>query len=183
MRVVNPEIVTSSGQVFNYVSSTPRIYHIEDIAQGLSNICRFTGQCNQFYSVAEHSLLVSNLLPPKLKLAGLLHDASEAYLGDVNSPLKSLLPEYKVLEQKIQREIAEQFGLPYPYPKEIHEADWEIFCQEWQELMPNSLYNSLYILPPGKSTYLSCYCPALAKELFLQEYKRLIMQRIAESVK
>lgn len=165
----NPSIITFSGQVFNYSASILRIYHIEDIAQGLSNLCRFTGQCNRFYSVAEHSILVSRYLPLELKLAGLLHDASEAFLGDVNSPLKSLLPQYKELEQKIQQEIASRYSLPYPFPQEIHDADYEIFCQEWQELM---LGKSLYV-PKKDVKNIRGHFPITAKTLFLQEYKKL----------
>jgi uncharacterized protein len=75
----------------------------EDIAVGLSNCCRYAGQCRRFYSVAEHSVLVSDLIPfivhrfqsegseSGVQLAGLLHDAPEAYVGDMTAPLKALM--------------------------------------------------------------------------------------------
>lgn len=113
-------ISTVSGRFFDILKPEDYEFDIDEIATALSNICRYTGHVNKFYSVAEHSVLVSRLVPSRLALAGLLHDASEAFVGDVSSPLKRLLPDYKRIEERVQEAIADQFGLPYPFPQEVH---------------------------------------------------------------
>lgn len=116
-------IQTHSGR--QYYPQDPRISDvlIDDIAHALSMQCRFVGQCNRFYSVAEHSVHVSRLVPPEHQLAGLLHDATEAYLGDISRPLKLILPEYKKLEDQNWFVIAAAFGLDPELPEVVHEAD------------------------------------------------------------
>lgn len=98
---------------------------IEDIAHHLAMICRFTGACDRFYSVAEHSVLVSKIVPPEMALLGLLHDATEAYLNDLNRPVKHdpEMVAYRRIEALNWLAIAERFGLPKVMPQEIHVAD------------------------------------------------------------
>jgi hypothetical protein len=111
MEQTKSSITTLSGKFFDILKPEEYEYDIEEIATALSNLCRYTGHVNTFYSVAEHSVLVSRIVPERLALAGLLHDASEAYLGDVSSPLKKLLPEYKRIEDRVQRAIEELLDL------------------------------------------------------------------------
>jgi flavin-dependent thymidylate synthase len=87
----------------------PRIEQIEltDIARALSRICRYAGHCEQFYSVAQHSVYVSGMVPPEHALCALMHDATEAYLVDIPRPLKRMLAGYTVLEDRLWRVIAE----------------------------------------------------------------------------
>ena len=82
-------ILTYTGR--RYWPASPVTDHVcaEDIARGLSLTCRFAGQCQHFYSVAEHSINVMRLVPQEHKLCALLHDAPEAYLGDMSRPLKA----------------------------------------------------------------------------------------------
>lgn len=72
--------------------------NIEDIAHALANICRWTGHTSRFYSVAEHCIRAAAIAPPECKLHVLMHDATEAYLGDVATPLKMLVLNYAALE-------------------------------------------------------------------------------------
>lgn len=104
-------LTTFSGKKFSFTNPQPDQICIEDIAHSLSNICRFVGHTRNHYSVAEHSIYVSHYVKPQNKLIGLLHDASEAYLGDVASPLKVLLPNYKELEKKVSNVIFEALGI------------------------------------------------------------------------
>ncbi len=101
-----PTIKTYTGQQFSYESPTADMIRIEDIGHALSMICRFGGQAREFYSVAQHSLLVAELAPQEFAFDALLHDASEAYCGDMVRPLKNLLPGYREIEEKIHRAIA-----------------------------------------------------------------------------
>lgn len=103
---------TATGRVIDLQLPTVDMIHIEDIARSLSHICRFGGHVNRFYSVAEHSLLVTALAPKELKPYALLHDAAEAYLGDVIKPLKNLIGSpYDMLEGLFTQRIAEVYGL------------------------------------------------------------------------
>jgi len=103
----------ASGKKISLDKPTREMIDIEDIAAGLSKICRFGGQLagDLFYSVAQHSVLVAAMAPPELKREALLHDATEAYLGDVIKPLKNKLgEEYRIMEHKFNRAIDLHFG-------------------------------------------------------------------------
>jgi len=84
---------------------------IRDIAHSLSNLCRFTGHCSPLYSVGEHSLLVAQLLPQEDKLYGLLHDAHEMFMGDINPYLKDAIPELRFIQQQIQDKINRKYNI------------------------------------------------------------------------
>lgn len=132
-------MLTNSGGRVDLPEPAPEQILIQDIAHHLSYINRFTGATTSPYSVASHSLYVSRLLAhlgPEMELAGLMHDAPEAYLGDVSSPLKRLLPEYKRIEANFWRVIAEKWGLPKTLPAEVHEADRNAYFAERTVLMP-----------------------------------------------
>ena len=113
-----PFILTSSGEVFSFDHINPKSIEIGDIAHSLSQLCRYTGHTPTFYSVAQHSLLVSEKMPggPPEKLVGLLHDAAEAYVNDLASPLKTWLEsqgnlEYGRLHRTILATIYDKFGI------------------------------------------------------------------------
>jgi 5'-nucleotidase len=115
----------------------PRVEDVcmEDIANALSCICRFGGHLTTHYSVAQHSVLVSDHLPWNLAAQGLMHDASEAYLGDVISPLKPFLSGYDEMESRVMRCIGEAFGLVLePLPSAVHEADSAALHTEKRDL-------------------------------------------------
>jgi len=98
---------------------------IADIAHALSMICRFGGHCSRHYSVAEHSLLVAQMVPEEYRLAALLHDAAEAYLGDVISPLKRMpgMEFYRAIERDMEQLVEERFGVRFVDDPVIKEAD------------------------------------------------------------
>src|SRR4051812_16341267 len=87
-------ILLHNGDFFDFKDPRNHNYDIKAIAHALSNLCRYTGHSKRFYSVAEHCVLVSRLVDPRFAFEGLMHDASEAFCGDVASPLKKLLPGY-----------------------------------------------------------------------------------------
>ena len=175
-------ISTGSGRFFDLLRPEEYDYDIEEIAGALSNLCRYTGHVNRFYSVAEHSVLVSRLLPDKLALAGLLHDASEAFVGDVSSPLKRLLPEYRKIEENIQEAIARHFNVPYPFPHEIHEADKRMYWNERQTVADNGVRDTLWHqdLRAARKVSAVGMAPHMAKRMFLARFRELT-PKVAEA--
>lgn len=126
---------TYTGALVDLQSFSQADVRLPDIAHALSLINRYTGHTLYPYTVAQHSVIVSKLCSPENALWGLMHDASEAYLGDVASPLKHMLPQYRTLEQHVQREIAKRFGLTWPMPDEVHDADTRVLLAEKAWLM------------------------------------------------
>src|SRR5690606_37203856 len=101
-----------TGQIIDLRNPTEEMIEILSLSTALSHVCRFGGQVQQFYSVAQHSVLVCALAPENLKREALLHDAAEAYLGDVIKPLKVMIePLYGPLEFKFQQAINQKLGL------------------------------------------------------------------------
>lgn len=129
-------ILTHSGIEFDVCNPDPDLIEIEDIAHALSHICRFTGHTKHFYSVAQHSYLCATLVPPEHALEALLHDAAEAYIGDVSSPLKAQLPGYQVIEANLEQAIRQRFGLPAQKTPWVKEADLQMLAAEKAHLMP-----------------------------------------------
>jgi hypothetical protein len=118
----------------------PRIEDIalDDIAHHLAQICRFNGGTYTHYSVAQHSLLVASLLPPEMQLAGLMHDAAEAYLNDIVSPVKRGLSKFKALEHRVQSIIEERFGIHYASYAPIKQSDLIVLATEKRDLLPHN---------------------------------------------
>ncbi len=125
---------TFTGRKYWPMSPRPHEVHIEDIAHSLGLQCRYAGHCIKFYSVAEHSVLIARHLAathaPEVALAGLLHDAPEAYCVDIPRPLKPYLTNYRAIEQDNWLAIAARFGLPKELPREVHDADNRIIADE-----------------------------------------------------
>ena len=128
-------ITTYKGHRFHYLRPRPGEIDIEDIAHHLSLLCRFTGACSSYYSVAEHSIRVAELVPKELQLAALLHDASEAYIGDISRPVK-YSHKLEDTEEIITKAIAKKYGVDLHNP-EIKHADNVLCATEGRDLMPN----------------------------------------------
>lgn len=141
-------ITTYTGKKFHFLNPQPEEIDIIDIAHALSLTCRFGGQCKQFYSVAEHSIRVAEIVPEAYKLVALLHDASEAYLPDLPRPEKAQLPEFKRIELTILEAIWDKFAkakymrdvAPWGLDiKIIKEADNILLATEARDLMDNMI--------------------------------------------
>lgn len=128
-------IQTFTGKQFFPLNPSPEDLDIRDIAHALSLQCRFNGHCLQFYSVAEHSVRVSEWLEGELSLWGLLHDAAEAYLGDVVRPLKRQLDTYNEIETRLLRVVADRYGLSWPMPEDVAVADTRLLAAEARDIM------------------------------------------------
>ncbi|QYF92808.1 phosphohydrolase [Massilia sp. PAMC28688] len=173
--VTTPYVSTFLGNRFYPLE--PRIDQvaIEDIAHGLAYQCRFNGQTQQFYSVAQHSLIVASLVPTDLRLAALLHDAAEAYLGDMVKPLKVLLPAFAAIEEAVTAIIATTFAVDFSDYAPIKRADLIALATEKRDLMPHSTERWSYlddVRPmPQKIVVMG---PDDAKQAYLREFKRLV---------
>lgn len=148
-------IMLASGALFDLLDPAASDFTLHDIAHGLGRVCRFGGQCARHYSVAEHSVHVSRLVPLDLKPAALLHDAAEAFIGDVVRPLKALLPEYAIVERRVEDAIAARFlpgalpgGDAFHHPS-IKAADLAMVRHEARFLMPTrpGYWSSLSVPP------------------------------------
>ena len=130
-------IQTYSGKRFTPINPNPDSIVIQDIAHALSMQCRFSGHVKQFYSVAQHCVLVSYICDSKDALWGLLHDATEAYLVDVPRPLKKSgkFGAYLEAEKVMQDAICVRFGLPLEEPDSVHHADTVLLATEARDLM------------------------------------------------
>lgn len=177
-------IVTYTGKIFDFRNPAPEMVCIEDIAHSLAYQCRYTGHTRRFYSVAQHCVLMarSSDLPGE-PLKKLLHDAAEAYIGDMASPWKSLLwvefPNYyrtvKYVERKIQKIIGEALGVDLSYSAEVKEGDIRMAATEIWDLMP--------VMPPGFVWGIDCsnpskksiisWGPEFSEQQFLVTYYRL----------
>ncbi len=131
---------TASGAPFWPLDPRPEDVSIEDIAHALSFQCRFAGHCRVFYSVAEHSVRVARVVegrnaPQRVVLAALLHDAAEAYLGDMIRPLKPYMDSYRAAEDGVYSAIARRFGIPEEISWAVRGADGVLLATEARDLM------------------------------------------------
>lgn len=163
---------TFSGRLVDLAKFAVEDVRIADIAHALSIINRFTGHSKVPYSVAQHSVMVSRICEPEYALWGLLHDASEAYLGDMATPLKTLLPQYRELEEHVQKTIALAFGLAWPMPSVVKIADLRALMGEKRDLVPGSADWGIDIEPACGP--INPYCWHQAKKLFEDRYKELV---------
>lgn len=169
-------VQTYTGRAFNILDPSPDSINIMDIAVSLSRTQRFNGHTKNgadvmgFYSVAEHSYLGSTLAKNK-KLAQwmLLHDAAEAYIGDIVTPVKALLPEVYSIEARIMEAVKLRFGLPDIDYEEVKSLDAEMLAAEALAFMTPFAQPWGKLAKPAKVTFL-CYPPHLMFNVFLREF-------------
>lgn len=158
---------TRTGRKIDITKVKPEDIEIEDIAHALSQICRFNGHTSCFYSVAQHSVRVSMSVAPPFALEGLLHDAAEAYLGDMVRPLKDLIPVYRRFEERFTKIIYERFGVQSTSESRaaIGVADDNVLMDEGQAL-------GLFECPCGQrhDADAPMWTPHLAKGIFLSKF-------------
>lgn len=190
-------ILTANGMRIDYINPEPSQITILDIAHSLGNLCRFTGGTKHFYSVAQHSLFVSKIVYDLLKgeltaeemettafydqmLAALLHDAAEAYINDLASPLKQVINgRYAWVEHGLTKAIFERYGVDMEYKNNIVKDADNIAC----------MHERYFMLPAHKDwpvdkdrvqyeapQYVG---PAEAGQLFMQAFQSVMVKRNA----
>ncbi len=168
-------IQTYTGRRFSPTKPMAEAIVIQDIAHALSMQCRFSGHCNFFYSVAQHSVLVSYICDEQDKLFGLLHDASEAYLVDLPSPLKrsGQFEAYIQFEAQMQTAICKRFGLEDKEPESVKIADKVMLATEARDLLVN--IRSDWKVPHNPLPFkIEPWTPAQAEQAFLERFNELI---------
>lgn len=173
-----PTILTRGGSYFDLLDPHGSRIEIEDIAHALSNLCRFTGHTHMFYSVAEHSWWCSMIVSRSDALAALMHDAAEAFVGDVSRPLKSLIPDFRRIEHVVQSAICARFGLSLELPATVKEADLLMLASEQLHCMRSSdRWPGLDGVRPMVVPH--CWSPEVAREKFLERFAELYVPEAA----
>jgi hypothetical protein len=171
-------IQTLTGRRFDLVEPRAGDVSLEEIAHALSQLCRFTGHCREFYSVAQHSVLVSRLVKPELALAALMHDAHEAYLGDISTPAKLLIvkqPEFDLIEATLDQTIcaALRIDLRDLHHPDVKFADRVALATEKRDLMADEP-EPWVELPPPVLSRIVCESSFIARQRFLGRYWELV---------
>jgi 5'-deoxynucleotidase YfbR-like HD superfamily hydrolase len=160
-------IRTNSGLFINVFEPNRDVIAIEDIAHALASVPRFGGHLNRHYSVAQHSVMcMMRVKSLEDKKAALMHDASEAYLGDIPTPIKAMLPQYKTCEHNLMLMIADKFGFEYPLNEAVKEVDALMLQIEWENLVLDD------------TPLFQCWDHKRAKETFLMCYELLFVEAV-----
>jgi hypothetical protein len=163
-------------------------WQVPSIAHALAQNARYNGNAREFYSVAEHAVLVS-LLMEELKLGdpyeGLHHDDTESVMSDVPSPWKHLLPDWQRIDKGLERDMRSTFGLPLEKSEGCQRADWLALFLEADTLIPE--HGADFVDPNNlrpealklrdQGWHINCYSWKKAKKLFLDRHDELVRRR------
>lgn len=187
----NAVFMTYTGRLFNPFDPQPEDINIQDIAHALSQTCRYGGMCSEYYSVAQHSGHVSSQCTDKddWKLWGLLHDAAEAYIGDMPKPFKPFMLNFDNLETIILKVIADKFDLKWydnndvqdGVPGHVSAVDEQMLYTEARQLLPGCDWAKEDKSRPTTAGYKDMIIPSMspeqAKAAFLLEFSRQYFRR------
>lgn len=176
---MTPFIETFLGERFQPLAPVPSSIFVEDIAHALSNQCRFAGHTRVHYSVAEHSVRVSWLVEEwgadeAVQLWALMHDASEAYLVDLPTPLKQseFGQAYRQAEAELMNVICERFGMAPPEPEIVKAADLTMLATEARDLMPHKPAHWGELVGPLPDR-ISPWSARMAEQHFIERFRDL----------
>lgn len=164
---MQPIVTTRSGKHVNLLEPAEDSIDVNDIAHALSNQARFNGHTHDFYSVAQHSVMVSRLVPTEHALTALLHDAAEAYVGDMVTPLKHMMPAFQEVEDGLFAVIARKFGIDRELPAAVVHADRVMLATEQRDMLVNF---DDWGLPTPMRSKLRPWAQGVAKRMFLEKF-------------
>ncbi len=165
-------VTTYTGHAFFPLDPKPEEVCIRTIAQALSNLCRFNGHTKRFYSVAQHSVLVSLNVPPRYAKEALLHDAAEAYVGDMVRPMKAMIPQFNEIDKRVDSCIRERFGLPPKMSEEVRQADNVACATEKRDLLNDPLFDWGF-MPDPWPVVIKPVSPNNAYHMFMDRYEEV----------
>ena len=173
--MLNRYFRTFTGKHVHPLSPRPEEIEIDDIARSLAQQCRFLGHTDAHYSVAQHCVFVSELVPTQDALWGLLHDASEAYLGDLPAPIKCdpAMSFYRIAEDRLMAAICKRFGLRPEMPTSVIAADKRALATEFRDVTtvddPDWIAAECGVAPVSDFTIFP-WPPAIAEDRFLRRF-------------
>lgn len=173
-------VTTFTGKHVDPLDLDPNDVCIEDIAHHLANQCRWTGATRPHYSVAQHSVLVSKLVPKEDAWDGLFHDSPEYILQDMAKPLKNhpeLGRAYRQIEQRVFRVIAPIFGVSDPLPPSVHEVDIRMLVTEARDFVHGHAHWGYYQDIEPYDFTIKPWTYARAEREFLKRYEALKARR------
>ena len=175
MKKFSPWQQTYTGKVIEYGNVDLDQIDIVDIAHSLSMQCRYGGHLEHFYSVAEHSWLVSHRVSKENAFWGLMHDAAEAYITDIPTPIKDYVPLIRPLEDYLLRRIAIKFNLwGLEIPKEVKNADLRLLMTEKHQFFDNVEPRDWEVsVKKYDGMIIPCYTPKIAERAFMQRFREL----------
>ena len=166
-----------SGATLHYDHPEDSDVTIDDLASALSNVCRFSGHLPVFYSVAQHLVNTSKIVPPEFAFDALMHDTAEAFTNDIPTPLKWTFPQFKEIESKIEAGMSKKFGFVYPYAPEVKLADTQMLLIEKKYIKQDDKYWPDYQGYEYEHlvdlVHLEPWQPRRAKREFLERYEEL----------
>lgn len=180
-RAIGPTILLGSGTYFDFEDPENSEITIEDIAYGLAFEGRNAGQSfsrilkrRVLYVVAQHCVMMSEVVEPPLAMQALMHEVGEAPCGDMTAPLKSLNPSYKAIEKRCETAILAKFGIALTHPLEIKQADVRMLATERRDLFPwrGERWSSADLAEPYDFEIIP-WTPDEAAERFLARYAEL----------
>lgn len=161
-----------SGVKFNYLKPDFSQITIEEIAHSLSLQCRYIGHTKFHYSVALHSVLCSIIAPQEYKYQALMHDSAESLVGDCPAILKNLLPDYRKIEENVEKGLWTKFGIQWPMHPEVKKVDMIMLATELKQLMPGDDWKNIPYKPANIT--IKELKPKKVKEMFIKSYYRYL---------
>lgn len=175
---MNQYLQTYNGKHVHPLSPSQDEIDIEDVAHSLSQQCRFLGHTRALYTVAQHCVLVSEIVPPEDALWGLLHDASEAYFCDLPAPIKRdpHMEFYRIAEEGMLACVARKFGLPPDMPQSVKRADKILLATEFRDV--TAVDDLDWIIAecgcePVENLWITPWPPTVAERRFLARFQEL----------
>ncbi|MDF2694285.1 MAG: hypothetical protein K0S65_2668 [Labilithrix sp.] len=169
---------TYTGKAFYPLAPVPADVDIHDIAHALSMLCRYNGHTGRFYSVAEHCVHLSRYVSPENALWALLHDAPEAYIGDMIRPLKKYMPDFQWVDDNLTAVIALRYNLEGTLiPAEVKEADTRILINERAALHRTPPREWDVPGEPLEGVTIEAWSPERAEAEYLGRFHELVVSR------
>jgi hypothetical protein len=166
-----PFIRLRSGRQFHLADPREDEIEISDVVHALSRLPRYTGHTRRPYYVLQHVCYCHDIANPEYRREALMHDAAEAMTNDISSPLKSLLPDFKRIEQHIETVLAQKFNLRYPWPDEVKRVDLVMLATELRDLMNGADWSDLP--HPPMTEHITPWDSAKCRREFYRRYRRL----------
>jgi hypothetical protein len=171
MSLTHRYIRLHDGTKFYFRRPTIKMIRLDNIVWSLSHINRFLGHTNAPLSVAQHACHVHDLAPDDCKAEALHHDDVESLIGDVVTNLKAYLPTYRDVEVRLEKLVARRFGLRYPWPAAVKQADLTALADEMISLSSRNDWRDLPFPPSGIK--IEPWSPERAREEFMKRHKAL----------